>query len=130
MQSGMFTEKPGTPAFMAPETDTGHYTQKVDQFAFGCVIIHVLTHEWPDKRSEQGTEFEKRELTQEEQRLIPFIRSCLSDPGDRRPFSTIQEQLSELPHVTDITRHRIMHGEMERLRARIVPKAEVSYCTF
>ena len=132
MQSGVFTEKPGTPAFMAPETDTGDYTQRVDQYAYGCVIIHVLTHEWPDKRDIRGTEFERREhllneLTQEERRLLPLIRSCLSGPDDRWPFSTIQKQLSELPHVTDNTRYRIMHGEMKRLRERILPKAEVSH---
>ena len=39
MQSGMFTERPGTPAFMAPETDRRDYTQSVDQFAYGCEIL-------------------------------------------------------------------------------------------
>ena len=131
MQSGMFTERPGTPAFMAPETDRRDYTQSVDQFAYGCVIIHVLTHEWPVAGSKQGTEFEKREhllneLTQEERRLLPFVRSCLSAPDDRPPFTAIQKQLSELPHVTDGTRYRVLYGEMERLKERIVPKAEVS----
>ena len=106
----------------------------MDQFAYGCVIIHVLTHEWPDTRKIRGTEFERRkhllnELTQEERRLLPLVRSCLGRPDDRPPFSTIQKQLFELPHVTDNTRYRIMHGEKERLRERILPKAEVSYCT-
>ena len=131
MQSGMFTEKPGTPAFMAPETDTGDYTQSVDQFAYGCVVIHVLTHEWPDAGNKQGTEFERREhllneLTQEERHLLPIVTSCLSSPDHRPPFMAIQNQLSERPHVTDSTRYRIMHGEIERLMERVVPKAEVS----
>ena len=58
MQSVVFT---GTPAFMALETDIGDYTQSVDQFAYGCLIIHVLTHEWPSARDKQGTVFERRE---------------------------------------------------------------------
>ena len=75
MQSVVFT---GTPAFMALETDTGDYTQSVDQFAYGCLIIHVLTHEWPSARNKQGTTFERREhllneLTQEERHLPPFV---------------------------------------------------------
>ena len=131
MQKGELTKKPGTPAFMAPETGTGDYTQSVDQFAYGCVIIHVLTHEWPDVGNKQGTEFERREhllneLTQEERHLLPFVRSCLDDPDNRPPFTAIQKQLSELPHVTDSTRYRIMHGEMQRLMERVVPQAEVS----
>ena len=134
MESGKFTERPGTPAFMAPETDGKDYTQSVDQFAYGCVIIHVLTHEWPDLGSKQGSEFEKREhllkeLNEEERLLVPLIRSCLGGPGDRPPFAAIQSQLFDLPHVTDGNRYRIMHGEIERLKERIVPKSNVRvYC--
>ena len=56
------------------------------------------------------------------------LSSCLDNPDNRPPPTAIQKQLSELPHVTDSTRYRIMHGEMERLMERVVPKkAEVSW---
>ena len=132
----LWTPPPAPPYFKIlvrtlPETDTGDYTQSVDQFAYGCVIIHVLTHKWPDAGSKQGTEFERREhllneLAQEERHLLPLVRSCLSSPEHRPPFMAIQNQLSDRPHVTDSTRYRIMHGEIERLMERVVPKAEVS----
>ena len=43
------TKQPGTADFMPPEAleNPPRYTVSVDVFSFGCVVIHLCTHQWP-----------------------------------------------------------------------------------
>ena len=47
--NGELTEHPDTLEFMPPEVlkQPPVYTASIDVFLFGCVIIHLGTHEWP-----------------------------------------------------------------------------------
>ena len=99
----------GTLAFMAPEAlhDPPQYNKKLDVFSFGNVILHTLTHEWPNPGPPtryQGdvfvaiTEFQRRERfiekfsAEEKQLLLPTVRSCLENRPDKRPSSVMLVQ--------------------------------------
>ena len=94
----------GTQAFMPPEMfeDPARFSDKVDVFSFGCIIISTLTHRWPEpgpaKRQVAGklvalTEYQRREkffalLTPQEKDLfLRLTEWCLQEAPSRRPFS-------------------------------------------
>ena len=110
------TEQPGTAIFMPPEAleDPPKYTVSVDVFSFGCVIIHLCTHKWPNPigQTAQGkiiSELDRRhkyisEINQSY--LLPLIKQCLEDVDTNRPTSStimsilqakVDENASELP---------------------------------
>ena len=70
---------PGTHAYMAPEAEPGPscgYTEKVDIFAFGVLIIHTLTHQLPVPRPRTVTEHVKMITLGEYQRREHHLTVC------------------------------------------------------
>lgn len=126
---------PGTPAFTPPEARGSNYSEKVDVFAFGCILLHVLTHIWPDENgSAEDSEWKKREylvkeLTlEQENEFGMLIQQCLDDVPENRPtFADIAKQISQRPHVTDAIVLRIMQQQMDQLRAKEVMVCPVLY---
>ena len=101
------TKAPGTVDFMPPEALENviniHYSEELDVFSFGCVMLHTLSHQWPTPSQaviinpETGlaiggrTEVERRSRYFERidrsrsEMLIPLIESCLSNLPKNRP---------------------------------------------
>ena len=94
----------GTQAFMPPEMFEipAQFSDKLDVFSFGCVIISTLTHQWPEpgpaKRRVGGklvalTEYQRREhffahLTPQEKELfLRLTEWCLQEDPFSRPCS-------------------------------------------
>lgn len=131
----MHTDKPGTPAFTPPEAQGNDYSEKVDVFAFGCILLHVLTHIWPDAiGGVEDSEWKKREyivneLTLEQEgEFGMLIQECLDDVPELRPtFADISGRISQRPHVTDAIVMRIMQQQMDQLRAKEVMVCLVLY---
>ena len=78
------------------------FSDKLDVFSFGCVIISTLAHRWPEpgpaKRRVGGklvalTEYQRREhffaqLTPQEKELfLRLVEWCLQEEPSRRPYS-------------------------------------------
>ena len=99
----------GTLAFMPPEAlhNPPRYNEKLDVFSFGNVILHTVTHEWPDPgpptRYEGEvfvglTELQRREqcvelfTAQEKQLFQPIVRQCLENRPDKRSSSVMLVQ--------------------------------------
>ena len=99
----------GTQAFMPPEAlhNPPRYNEKLDVFSFGNVILHTVTHEWPDPgpptRYEGEvfvglTELQRREecvelfTAQEKQLFLPIVRQCLENRPDKRLSSVMLVQ--------------------------------------
>ena len=101
------TIAPGTVDFMPPEALEAvtniHYGKELDVFSFGCVMLHMLSHEWPTPsqaviinpdtgivtggRSEverRSQYFEKIDRSRSDV-LIPLIENCLSNLPKNRP---------------------------------------------
>ena len=130
----------GTQAFMPPEAlhNPPRYNEKLDVFSFGNVILHALTHEWPDPgpptRYEGDvfvavTELQRREqcvelfTAQEKQLFLPIVRQCLENRPDKRPSSVILVQdlrsiESTLPRVGHVA------APIEHLRQQLSAKEE------
>ena len=97
------TTNPGTPAYMPPEVcDTEQsYTEKIDIFSFGVLILHVFSGEWPIPGSPTQpcpsnpdmllgkTEVERRSVFFEKMGgkhpLRELAERCLSNLPERRP---------------------------------------------
>ena len=96
---------PGTPAFMPPEVFEipRRYTTAVDIFSFGCVIIHLVTWEWPEPEGkfyrvkslhgnwvhELVSELDRRQkwiaMFGEDHPLLTIVKQCLQDMDSDRP---------------------------------------------
>ena len=88
------------------------FSDKVDVFSFGCVIISTLTHQWPEpgpaKRREGGklvalTEYQRREhhlalVTPNEKALsLRLTEWCLQEEPSSRPSSgDVVEELARI----------------------------------
>ena len=95
----------GTPGFVAPEALRYplRYDDKLDVFAYGNVIITVITHQWPTPQLmgegeplvEIVSEFQLREhhfeqfLKEEITAFRGIIHFCLENEGLNRPTSTM-----------------------------------------
>ena len=95
----------GTPGFVAPEALCYplRYDDKLDVFAYGCVIITVITHQWPTPQLmgegeplvEMASEFQLREhhfeqFSKEETKAFRGItKLCLENQEAMRPTSTM-----------------------------------------
>ena len=104
----------GTPPFMAPEAlqNPPQYNEKLDVFSFGNVILHTLTHEWPNPdppTKDEGdqiiglSELQRREryiaafTAQEKQLFLRTVQHCFENRPDKRPSSVMLVQ--ELRHI-------------------------------
>ena len=92
------TMQPGTQDFMPPEAleDPPQYGLSVDVFSFGCVIIHLIMHQWPKPigqtfKGKIISEFERRkrfiEQISYDQLLFLLIGRCLKNDPISRPSS-------------------------------------------
>ncbi len=116
------TQTPGTPIYMPPEAIVARpkYTNKVDIYSYGVMIIHVLSGKWPipgevfrpdpanpsliipvseiDRRAEY-----LQEIDQDHPRaLMGLIRQCLSNTPTSRPEAAealrqVEIVISQLP---------------------------------
>ena len=103
---------------MPPEVfeSPAQFSDKVDVFSLGCVIIFTLTHQWPEpglaKRTVGGkivglSELERREkylvLFSDEERdlYMPLTVSCLQeDPSNRPSSADLAERLLRIAEET------------------------------
>ena len=109
------TAKPGTDHFMPPETLESTkitHPDRIDVFSFGCIIICVVTHQWPSPNSQElqergklvvRNEVERREhfLSQfdsEEQKcFLAVVHKCLEFvPSDRPKSMDLLKEMTEL----------------------------------
>ena len=119
----------GTPGFVAPEAlrYPPRYDDKLDVFAYGNVIIAVITHQWPTPQLmgegealvEIVSEFQLREhhfeqFSKEELKAFGGItKLCLESEGSMRPSSAML--LAEMKKI-----------EATVLEADIRPETEIS----
>ena len=99
------TEQPGTLEFMPPEAlkQPPEYTASFDVFSFGCVIIHLGTHEWPSPISvpeeEDNREIESRTKyisKIDNPYLMSIVVKCLHTTRTERPTSAfLMDSLEE-----------------------------------
>ena len=102
------TRVPGTQHFMPPETfpqataEAG-YSDRIDIFSFGCIIICAVAHTWPEplppvRHTEEGqlvalTEVERRQEylnlfdSQEKACFYGMVCNCLEFKASKRPNS-------------------------------------------
>jgi hypothetical protein len=95
--------------YTAPEVSTGEYGLSSDVFSYGCVILHVMIHEFPVRKPMQEmTEYQRREhlvksvdpMKYDEFPLL--VEKCLNDDPKNRPaFAEIQETLHKSMSFTD-----------------------------
>ena len=130
----------GTQAFMPPEAlhNPPRYNEKLDVFSFGNIILHTVTHEWPDPgpptRYEGEvfvglTELQRREQcvelfnAQEKQLFLPIVCQCLENRPDKRPSSVMLVQ--ELRRIeSTLPRGSHVAAPIEYLRQQLSAKEE------
>ena len=130
----------GTEAFMPPEAlhNRPRYNEKLDVFSFGNVILHTLTHEWPNPgpptRYEGDvfvglTELQRREqcvelfTAQEKQLFQPIVCQCLENRPDKRPSSVMLVQ--ELRRIeSTLPKGNHVSAPIEHLRQQLSGKEE------
>ena len=130
----------GTLAFMPPEAlhYLPRYNEKLDVFSFGNIILHTVTHEWPNPgpptRYEGDvfvavTELQRREqcvelfTEQEKQLFLPIVRQCLENRSGMRPSSVMLVQ--EMRHIeSTLPRGGHISAPIEHLQRLLSAKEE------
>lgn len=128
------TQTPGTAIFMPPEALSlkCHYGKPVDIFSFGCVSLHLMTHEFPTPLSETYIDDEtgKKIALYETERREPYLKKvhhppmlkklildCLSDLPKKRPsamnlikvIQTIEPELEKKQLMFEVLTPSYMH---------------------
>ena len=104
------TTAPGNAMVMPPEAleDNPVYDHKLDVFSYGCLILHVLTGQFPQPTNQFVQELGKQKLFKKvseldrrssyiknipkENELLPLAKDCLNDaPTDRLEMSSIHQ---------------------------------------
>ncbi len=101
------TQTPGTPSYMPPEAMVARpkYTNKVDIFSYGVMIVHMLSGQWPipgeafqeDPNNPDSiiplSEFDRRaeflQGVRQDHPLMGLIRQCLNNMQSRRPEAVV-----------------------------------------
>ena len=130
----------GTLAFMPPEAlhNPPRYNEKLDVFSFGNIILHTVTHEWPDPgpptRYEGDvfvavTEFQRREkcielfTAQEKQLFLPIVHQCLENRLDKRSSSVmLVQELRQIESTLPKSSH--VSAPIEHLHQQLSAKEE------
>ena len=120
----------GTLAFMPLEAlhNPPQYNEKLDVFSFGNVILHTVTHEWPDPspptRYEGDVFVAVTELQRREKKLfLPIDLQCLENRPDKRPSSVMLVQ--ELKHIeSTLPKGGDVSAPIEHLRQQLPAKEE------
>ena len=113
------TRAPGTQYFMPPEALSvkPHYGKPVDVFSLACIILHVMSHQWPQPKMDQvhlnpvtHTCTFVTEATRREEYLClctpPSLKTqvelCLHNVPDLRPdISTVCKALKDIKAEAD-----------------------------
>lgn len=148
---GKATVTSGTNEFMPPEAfpsdkskqrrDFDYYT---DSFSFGCLVLFMLTHEWPaplvkvisdhdTRKIYRRTEIERRQallddLKDAEKEFEPLILACLKEepPTDRPSFHDIHDQLMKAkPKMAVFTDTIVSHQVFSRFALGNSSKVEL-----
>ncbi|XP_065919032.1 uncharacterized protein [Dysidea avara] len=100
------TLAPGTLHFLPPEATCANpqYGKPVDVFSLGCIMIHLMTHDWPDTGTCDNatlSQVEKRkpylDKIKEPTELKVLITSCLMDDPKSRPIiDTVVSEVERL----------------------------------
>ena len=125
------TTAPGAPYVTPPEALANNpvYDHTLDVFAFGCLILHILTGQFPlpTSRSIVDSEWDKRASYAEQvldSKLIPLARQCLQNNPVRRP--NMNKVIEEIQHHN---KHNPSHGlkgykEIIRLEQQLKQKVQ------
>ena len=101
MHGGMKTQTPGTLHFMPPEAllVKPRYGKPVDVFSLACIILHVMSHQWPEPkyRVPEGTMMVLTEVQRREEylqsctplSLKELVELCLHNAPERRPVIAV-----------------------------------------
>ena len=95
-KEGKLTTAPGNRHVMPPEAFKSNpvYNHKLDVFSYGCLILHVLTNEFPvpsDAASGPSAvpEWERRskyiKKIRKENEFLPLAKKCLANEPEGRP---------------------------------------------
>ena len=120
---------PGTDVYMPPETvqDKPVYTEKIDCFSFGVIIVQILTREFPkpgdrqmtidDPRYPRGAlklcvpEIKRRQnhISQVDPNhpLLPIVLDCLKDRDIERPSA--QQLCERVVALKETSKYKIAH---------------------
>ena len=142
-KQSQMTTAPGTIHFMPPEVlaanlQSVRYGKELDVFSFGCVMLHILSHQWPTPSEPVVTDpvtFEMKARSEVERRrsyfdridrsrlgvLIPLIESCLSSlPKNRTSIVTQCEQLEGLvrEHISDLQQQPVLQTKNTEIQSK------------
>ena len=77
------TQTPGTLHFMPPEAllVKPRYGKPVDVFSLACIILHVMSHQWPEPKDRvpYGSMTALTEVQRREEHLQSYIPSALKE---------------------------------------------------
>ena len=138
--SASLTKCPGTDVYMPPEavSERPNYTEKIDCFSFGVLVIQILTQEFPcpENRTIKVDKMLLRRVREIDRRqnhicLIPrdhALRSialtCLKDDPTERPSAhQLSEQLSGVKSDDFYKNRTPQSTPQERSTARDTPKS-------
>ena len=122
LQDSHMTQTPGTPAYMPPEVmvEKPKYDTSIDNFSYGILMIHMLSHKWPVPQVGQirtvgdklipVTEAERRQTFLEsigsDHPLMELILRCISNNPQLRPATKeIMDELAKLTRHNPLTQN-------------------------
>ena len=140
------TTAPGNAVVMAPEAleDNPSYDNKLDVFSYGCLILHVFTHQWPvptaQYRRKQNdpnsftlvSEWDRRSkyttTIPSDNPFFPFAKSCLDNDPKKRPtmsdaITCAKRAVSSLPPLKNqlelIKEINLLTDQVDHLRRQV-----------
>ena len=123
----MLSMSPGNQVHMPPEArvEDPVYNASLDVFSFGVVVLHTLTHEWPDP-DKGHLEVDRRRLHLDKisgDPLKPLVARCLSQEPRKRPTT------SEIYHFVEQQYSAVKAEGSKREESRILQRKEHVYDT-
>ena len=138
------TQTPGTVVFMPPEAlqPSPRYGKPVDIFSFGCVSLHVISHEWPEPKGETfideetGRKIALLETERRERYIIKFqgppelkalVVKCLRDVPKKRP--EIDEVYKVIKEIAPELQEEALQIVLSKFKQRLMEMQVCTYCT-
>ena len=130
----------GTPDFLPPEVLTDEipmYTVSIDIFSFGCIMLHVLTHEWPTPKNAVARDIKTKQLIalSELERRENYMQKLVNKPGGipnqiknviANCIANFPEERPKIEIVTDVlqahSRIEVLKGKMKLRDRQIAPQ--------
>ena len=134
------TRKPGRTEFMPPEAmmEKPKYDTSIDEFAYGVVIIHIFSGEWPvpkrpPSRSDLQEGITKQVVVTEAERRLEYLEKfskdnplkhlaeeCINNDRNRRPHADeFVKRLSEVVKQTPASDHH-----RSEVREAVLPRID------